>query len=124
MIDSSARNRIVILDCCFAGRAIEWMAAPGGPDAGHLDISGTHVLTATSATRHAHAPEGARHTAFTAALIDLLRRGTPDAGSLIRISDIYPNLVRALRSRGLPTPQQRGTDAIGDLALTRNPAWR
>ena len=123
LVDSPARKKIVILDCCFAGRAIEWMADSNGLAAGQLDVTGTYLLTATSATRPAHIPEGARNSAFTAALLELLRDGADDSGSMIRIGDLYPWLLRTLRGRGLPSPQQRGSDTIGDLALARNPAW-
>jgi hypothetical protein len=123
LVDSPARNRVVILDCCFAGRAIEWMSAEDGLAAGQLDVAGTYVLTATSATRPAHVPDGARNSAFTGALIGVLRKGTDEAASLIRLGDLYPRLLRTLRRHGLPLPQQRGSDTIGDLALTRNPAW-
>jgi hypothetical protein len=123
LVDSPARKKIVILDCCFAGRAIEWMADSNGLAAGQLDVTGTYLLTATSATRPAHIPEGARNSAFTAALLELLRDGAHDSGSMIRIADLYPWLLRTLRGRGLPSPQQRGSDTIGDLALARNPAW-
>ena len=121
LVDSPARKKIVILDCCFAGRAMEWMADSNGLAAGQLDVTGTYLLTATSATRPARIPEGARNSAFTAALLELLRDGADDSGSMIRIGDLYPWLLRTLRGRGLPSPQQRGSDTIGDLALDPQP---
>jgi hypothetical protein len=61
--------------------------------------------------------------AAAAALLELLRAGSPTVGGLIRLNHIYPWLLQTLTSRGLPAPQQRGSDMIGDLALTRNPRW-
>lgn len=118
--DSPARNRVVILDCCYAGRAVGTLAEDGDPG-GQLDIAGTYILAATSPTRRAHAPAGERHSAFTGALLSLLRQGIDNGDALIRIAQLFPHLRTALVARGLPAPQQRGTDTVGDLALTRNP---
>ncbi len=120
--DSPARNKVVTLDCCYAGHAIGLMS---GDDVhgGAIDVQGTYVITSTSAVQRAHAPQGARHSAFTGELIDLLANGTTDSGNLIRLGDIYAHLRRRLIGRGLPKPQQRGVDTVTGLALTRNPAW-
>jgi len=120
--DSPARNKVVALDCCYAGHAIGLMS---GDDVhgGVIDVQGTYVITSTSAVQRAHAPLGARHSAFTGELVDLLANGTTEFGSLIRLVDIYAQLRQRLIGRGLPTPQQRGVDTVTDLALTRNPAW-
>jgi serine/threonine protein kinase len=120
--DSPARNKVIALDCCYSGHAIGLMS---GDDVhgGAIDVQGTYVITSTSAVQRAHAPEGARHSAFTGELVDLLTHGTADSGSLIRLVDIYAQLRQRLSGRGLPKPQQRGVDTVADLALTRNPAW-
>jgi len=120
VIDSPARRRLVVLDCCFSGRAID-MLGDGDDAAGQLDISGTYVLTATSATRMAHAPDGMRNSAFTESLLGVLRDGIEHGGELIRVADLFPHVRSRLASKGLPEPQQRGTNTIGELALARNP---
>ncbi|HEY1179742.1 MAG TPA: caspase family protein [Phytomonospora sp.] len=118
--DSPARNRVVVLDCCYAGRAVGMLAEDGDPS-GQLDITGTYILAATSPTRRAHAPDGERHSAFTGALLSLLHQGIDNGEPLIRIAHLFPHLRSALVARGLPSPQQRGTDTVGDLALAPNP---
>jgi hypothetical protein len=123
LVDSPARNKVVILDCCFSGRAIGLMAGAEGVAGGQIDVAGTYVLTATSATNPARIVDDARTSAFTGALLELLRGGTPTAGRLLRLNHVYPWLRRTLTERGLPAPQHRGSDLIGDLALTRNPHW-
>lgn len=121
--NSPARNRIVILDCCFSGRAI---GAMSGPDtlSEQTVIEGTYLLTATSANALALAPDGARFTAFTGQLLELLANGVPEGPELLSCSDMYRTLNRALVSRGLPQPRQQGSDTVQDLALSRNVAWR
>ncbi|WUR58534.1 caspase family protein [Micromonospora chokoriensis] len=123
LLDSPAANKIVILDCCFSGRAIEWMADGDGLAKGQLEVAGTYVLTATSATKPAQVREGYRNSEFTGELVRVLRDGSGELGKYIRLADIYPSVSSVLRQRGLPVPQQRGTDTSSDLALTQNPAW-
>lgn len=122
-LESRARSRVVILDCCYSGKAIGRIL--GDADVLEpLDIAGTYTLTASPATRPASAAlPGERHTAFTGRLIELLRTGNPEAGPDLSLGDIYRHLRTRLRADGLPEPQQRGT-ATGDrLALTPNPAY-
>ncbi|GAA3239191.1 hypothetical protein GCM10010532_078930 [Dactylosporangium siamense] len=121
MLDNSpANNRVVILDCCFSGSAIATM---GDDLADHLGIAGTCVLTATHPNAFAIAPPGARHTAFTGELIDLLRTGVPGGAELLTITTVFNRLALSARTKGLPAPNQRGTGTIGDLALARNAAY-
>ncbi|MFG1915671.1 caspase domain-containing protein [Micromonospora sp. NPDC048898] len=122
LVESPAANRIVILDCCFSGRAVQDMAGSDETILGQVGIEGTYVLTATSANAVALAPLGARHTAFTGALLDLLREGVPGGPPLLTFGAVYRQLLHAAASRGIPAPRQRGTGTVDQLALARNPA--
>jgi hypothetical protein len=117
LADSPAANRVVVLDCCFSGRAVVDMA---GDLMGQLGVTGTYVLAATPPNAVALAPLGARHTAFTGLLLALLRTGVPDAPALLSLAVIHRELLHAAVERGLPRPQQRGTGTSQHLALTRN----
>ena len=77
LLESPARNKIVVLDCCFAGYAIHDMADPVGAVTGQTAVTGAYVLTSVAAHETSLAPTGARHTAFTGALLELLRAGLP-----------------------------------------------
>ncbi|WP_329028402.1 caspase, EACC1-associated type [Streptomyces sp. NBC_00690] len=112
-----ARTRILILDCCFSGRAVVAMATPGSLVTGQLDLPGTYTLTSTTATAPAHAPAGERFTAFTAALLEAL--AIPDP---LTLDEIHAFTDRKLLGRGLPRPQRRAVNAAGDLLLRRSPA--
>jgi hypothetical protein len=90
---------------------------------GQVGVEGSYVLTATPANAVALAPEGARHTAFTGELLDLLRAGVPDGPELMTFATLFRQLTARTRSRSLPTPCQRGTGTVDHLALTRNPAF-
>jgi hypothetical protein len=124
---SPARARIAILDCCFAGQAIEALASSDSP--GLADIThtqGVYTLTATTRNRTAHVPPPDRQdtgcTSFTGALRDLLHTGIPHVPSPLTLGDIYPVLRARLRAQGLPTPNQRGTDTAGQFPFATNRA--
>lgn len=120
--EARADNRILLLDCCFAGRAINAMTDPQSVISGGVEIAGTYTLTSTAANTPAHAPRGARHTAFTGELIELLWSGDPAAPELLTLGSVYQRLNHVMRSRGLPPPQQHGTNTAVLLGLTRNRA--
>ncbi|MFG1867050.1 caspase family protein [Micromonospora arborensis] len=128
MRDSPARTRVLILDCCFAGRALNNMSTADVENglADRSEIQGTFTLTATSDNVAAIAPVGAEHTAFTGELIRLLehglpvRDGHPDRGDLT-LSGVYRHLAVTLPSQGLPRPRQRNTDLAADLVLRPAP---
>lgn len=122
--ESPAANRILILDCCFSGRAFEAMGG-GAADSviEDMGVSGTFTMTSTSENAKAHAPEGAQHTAFTGALIDLLDGGISDGPEYLTLDAIYENVRAALLSTGSPEPKRRCVDSTGMLALVRNRAW-
>ncbi|MGW2014300.1 caspase, EACC1-associated type [Streptomyces sp. NPDC001927] len=117
-------NRVVILDCCYSGKAFE--GAMGGPASGSVTmaeqarIAGTYLLTACAANTTALAAPGETHTAFTGELIRLLDRGLPGGGPLIGATDVYDHLVGELRAQGRPTPQQRLSNTGRLLSFARN----
>ena len=122
-----ASRRLAILDCCFAGQAIE--ALTGGGDHGLADIAhveGVYTLTATTRNRAAHVPPPGQQdtacTSFTGELQDLIRGGLPGKAPRLTFGDIYPALRQRLRGKGLPAPGQRGTDAVGQFAFAANAA--
>jgi hypothetical protein len=71
-----SRRTLVVLDCCFSGRAIsDVMAHPS--DLAHM--GGTYVLTSTPANSVAFAPSNNRYPVFTESLIDVLLNGASAA---------------------------------------------
>jgi hypothetical protein len=117
---SPAANRILILDCCLDG------AAPAngvtGALAGQAAIDGGLALVSALPGPACFSPPWGMYTAFTGALIGLLRGGVPGEPEFLTVKDIHRQLLHALASRGLPRPQQFGTGA-GQLALGRNPGY-
>ncbi|MFY1691868.1 caspase family protein [Plantactinospora sp. WMMB782] len=119
---SPARTRVLVLDCCYSGRAVR---ALGGAEAdllGQVEVSGTYTLASVPGDLQALFRDGARYTVFTGELIDVLRNGIADAGPLLSVDAVYRHLLRRMRGNGLPPPKQVHSDTASDLALVRNTA--
>ena len=121
LLRSRARLTLVVLDCCFAGRA-RVVARAAVEEVFDVPPRGTYLLAATSGAEAAWAPEGRRHTAFTGALIDLLTGGDPLAPSLLTLDDVYRSLARTLPEQGFPSPHRQATDQGDRQPLAPNPA--
>ena len=123
LIDSPARVKIVILDCCYSGRAIEALSTASGI-ADCTDTAGTYTLTASDFAAHVVPSEQQESlpTSFTGELLDLIRGGIPGGPERLTLGLIYPRLRDRLRSRNLPAPNQRGTDTVTHFPIARNRA--
>ena len=121
LLNSRARTLVVILDCCFSGRAAERTLNSAEP-VDLADVHGGYILTAGAREQLALAPKGQRHTAFTGELIRLLRDGDPESPAELRMRHVYRALNRRLRARSLPPPFQRNIDQAEDLVLAANNA--
>jgi Caspase domain len=120
---SHAAAKVLILDCCFSGRAIEVMAEPATLVRGQVEITGVYTMTATSGTKPAYAPEGAPFTAFTGELVEVLTSGIPGEPENLSLQTIYVQVRQTMSAAGLPKPEQRGTNTAANLALVRNVAF-
>ncbi|WP_405470436.1 caspase family protein [Streptomyces anulatus] len=112
-----AKARVLVLDCCFAGKAISAMAGPSALALGQLNLTGTYTLTSTTATAPSHAPPGAAHTAFTGSMLQALTVPGP-----LTLDEVHRHVDEELAGLGLPRPQQRSVGAVGKLSLVRGPA--
>ncbi|MGN5636979.1 caspase family protein, partial [Streptomyces sp. AC154] len=122
-LGSRARNRVIILDSCFSGRAIGTTLSAGQQEVlGQLDIQGTYTLTSAPPNSTALVLPDEAHTAFTGRLLTLLREGAPHTGPLITMQDIYRTLWSRFTAERLPLPQQRGTENADQLGLVLNRA--
>jgi hypothetical protein len=125
LLQSPARSIVVVLDCCFSGRALGVLGALDSALAVDLaQVNGGYVLTSAAPEELALAPLGGRHTAFTGELIGLLTRGDPDGPKLLTLRHAYQYLTRMLPARGFPKPHRRASEWIDDLVLAPNPAYR
>ncbi|MFF3691613.1 caspase domain-containing protein [Streptomyces sp. NPDC002187] len=119
----SARSKVVLLDCCFSGWAMQGHMSGSARTlllADHTSINGTYVMTASAETKLALAPKDERYTAFTGALLDTLSRGVPGAPDLLDMDTVYREVRQELSAKGRPEPQQRARNSGHRIALVRN----
>lgn len=114
-----AKQSVVVLDCCFAGRALEDRSA-----------GDVHILCATGKTTRARYALTERHTGFSGALLRLFERGIPDGPQHLDLNTVFQHLSVVLTTTAagasgarLPRPRQRTTDHSGNLAFVRNPTF-
>jgi osmoprotectant transport system substrate-binding protein len=122
LLESPAKVKIVILDCCFAGRAASPSLSGEGLDAAGID--GTYVLAAADHAAHVPKDQVAACTSFTGELLELIRHGISDGPAELTLDVLYPHLRVRLRELGLPEARCRGTDTAGTFPFTRNAACR
>ncbi|MFE2140851.1 TCP-1/cpn60 chaperonin family protein [Streptomyces sp. NPDC059456] len=116
-----ARRLLLILDCCFSGRATGVMADPSSIVSGQLEIEGTYVLCSTGRTELSKAPEGDRHTAFTGGLLEVIANGVPSGRAFITPGDLFDYTQIIMAREGRPRPTQSHDNRIRELPLMRNP---
>ncbi|MFG2553992.1 caspase family protein [Streptomyces sp. NPDC048581] len=122
MLDAGggARNKVVIVDCCFSGAALEGHMGPAVEMADHAEVDGSYVMTASAENRPSLAPPGERFTAFTGELLRVLSEGIPDGPELLDMETIYRSVLGELRAKGHPIPQQRIRNGGRSITLVRN----
>ncbi|MGW1588326.1 caspase, EACC1-associated type [Streptomyces sp. NPDC002386] len=124
---SPARAKMVIMDCCYSGRAIMGLSKTGNQMADVTDVSGVYTLTAADGIAYALPPIGKSEaplaTSFTRALVDSIRLGIAGKSEYLTLNDLYIELRGTLRREGLPEPNQRGSDTVHMLPFTTNRAW-
>ncbi|MEK8142420.1 caspase family protein [Streptomyces sp. M10(2022)] len=118
---SRARCKIVVLDCCFSGRAARTLAAGQDVLAAQAAVDGAYVLTASP--RHDGPRTGRRAVhRLHRELLTLLREGLQDGPELIDLDTVFRVLEERLRGKNRPLPQRSQENGVGRLALARNKA--
>ncbi|MQY11118.1 hypothetical protein SRB5_12320 [Streptomyces sp. RB5] len=145
--DSPAARKLVVLDCCYGGKAIDGgMSGDSSPSptATSLidlaDMDGTCVLTAASGEERAMCPPDAEYSAFTGELLRLLRQGATgpipsdphgrhgEQLEVLDISTLYAYLRDRLSARSvagfpLPEPQLGTRNNGGGIVVGRNRSY-
>jgi hypothetical protein len=124
---SHALRSVVVLDCCFSGRYFR--GSPMSADAVGTAVqslaegTGSYVLTSAPHNRASHAPDPEDCSAFTGALVRVLREGVPAGPQMLTLRMISDRVKEAMKE--LPEaeqPQSHDDNDLGDLRLVRNAA--
>ncbi|MFE6828510.1 caspase domain-containing protein [Streptomyces sp. NPDC057690] len=118
----TATSKVVILDCCYSGRALVGHMGTALDMANHAMVEGTYLMTASAETKLAWAPEGETYTAFTGELLKALEFGIPGASDPLEMDALFWHVRRELEAKSRPVPQQRARNAGHAIALVRNRA--
>jgi ATP-dependent Clp endopeptidase proteolytic subunit ClpP len=124
VIDSPARRKIVILDCCYSGRAIGGQADHASALATETAIEGAYLLTSAPPNKQSLSPPGETYTAFTGALLQILTQGVQNEPEYLQLGTIYRSVRHALKRTARPEPQLRVDNNVNELALVRNASFR
>ncbi|MER5521290.1 tetratricopeptide repeat protein [Streptomyces sp. NPDC002763] len=123
VLDSPAETKVVVLDCCFSGRAVGDSLSGDTGRIDRLEVAGTYVLTSAQRDQVALALPDEEHTAFSGRLIRLLREGVVGGPELLTVDDLYRRLSAIMAAEGLPTPRNRGAGTASSIALGINRAF-
>ncbi len=117
-VESSRANRkIVIIDCCYSGRALGLQS-----DQVDVGLDGTYVLTATDENSLAMSPPEESYTSFTGELIRLIKNGVQAEGEFLDLDLIYSEMRKGLRRKERPLPHQFCRDRLSRTPFVRNAA--
>jgi transcriptional regulator with XRE-family HTH domain len=121
VLGSPASAKIIILDCCYSGRALGSMTSdPITVAVEQLAIEGLYVITSCSGTKTSLAPDKDEFTAFTGCMLDVMRTGVPHPDEYLPMKVVYEYVTKRMASTGLRKPQQQARNTAGALALVRN----
>ena len=122
LLSEAAARTVVMLDCCFSGRAAAVPSdayrdpyASARPDGSFLLASATHYAAS-------FAPAGEEHTLFSGELLRLLAEGDLGGPRWFTLIDLYRILDRRFQ-QGPARPHADGVGRAGDLVVARNPAY-
>lgn len=105
-------TKIVILDCCYSGRAAgEGMIRDG--------LDRAVLLAASGADREAFSPPGRRNTGLTGHLIAVMKEGLPNGRQFLTVRDVFEEVKRrcADGAGGVPKLDRPVAVYFGDGSL-------
>nr|WSW66298.1 WD40 repeat domain-containing protein [Streptomyces sp. NBC_00995] len=123
LLTEAPGGSVVILDCCYSGRA----KAPGtnagaAPPFIVTRPDGSYLLSSASWYDLSYAPEARRHTLFGGRLVELLSDGDPAGAPWLTLDGLYAALDRTFQDGPIrPWRQSEGT--LNSLRLVRNRAY-
>lgn len=118
-------KRLVILDCCFAGLAMQGgmgaMEPMGSRELAALaSANGAFLMAAAAATEEAVSPPGEEFTAFSGELIRILSNGADDGPEFWDVESLFDRVHEALADKGRPLPELLSHNRGSQLCLARN----
>lgn len=124
---SPATTKIVVLDCCYAGKATSGQLEFGVMQdlTRLLQSAGTYTLAAVAPYEKAwfetSGGPGARpQTYFTKQFLDVIEKGIPGAGPELRIDQIFNEAQETLAMDSIPVPTSWASGRASQLIFAEN----
>jgi tetratricopeptide (TPR) repeat protein/outer membrane protein assembly factor BamD (BamD/ComL family) len=119
---SYAGRKIVILDCCHSGQAIETMGdIPGTIQASLTGFEGTYVMTSSSEDEPSTFPSDPNlPTYFTGKLIEIVTNGLEIEDEYCSLRDIFDKIKSDFSEKSMPLPQQSNFNNAQSLYFSKN----
>lgn len=125
LLGDAPSGALVVLDCCFSGRASTPPKDGGAPQPfAAARPRGSFLLTSASHYALSFAPQGERHTRFSGQLLRLLTEGDPAGPPWLTADHLHTVLDRRLADDGHARPARQSEGTMGALVLAPNRAYR
>lgn len=124
-LDTPARTKVVILDCCAAGRALQVLSA-SNQLLQSVAIDGVYTFAATEGSAPAHVVplehQASEMTSFTRELVSVIRSGIALAPTWLTLEHVYTHVRHRLIGKNLPAPNRSLLGNVNHFRFTRNSA--
>ena len=130
--NSTARKKIVIVDCCYSGRVCGTIMSTNEMriDSESIrteiekDLQGSYTIASVAENETALAPTSAYYTAFSGVLIDTIKNGIDNQKPYITVHELFRSIETKLEESSSPTPIKSTYRDGDEIIIFKNSKFR